>query len=56
MNGYKILVNAIKYHSPRRSQEVGEEVYNYLLEGKIVILDLSVGDATLRDKISKQIA
>ena len=27
-----------------------------MLEGKIVILDLSVGDATLRDKISKQIA
>jgi len=56
INGYKILVNAIKYHSPRRSQEVGEEIYNHLLEGKIVILDLSVGDATLRDKISKQIA
>lgn len=56
INGYKILVNAIKFHSPRRSQEVGEEIYNYLLEGKIVILDLSVGDATLREKISKQIA
>jgi len=56
INGHKILVNAIKYHSPRRNQEVGEEIYNHLLEGKIVILDLSVGDATLRDKISKQIA
>jgi len=56
INGYRILVNAIKYHSPRRSQEVGEEIYNHLLDGKIVILDLSVGDATLRDRISKQIA
>ena len=56
INGHKILVNAKKYHSPRRSQEVGEEIYNHLLEGKIVILDLSVGDATLREKISEQIA
>ena len=56
INGYKVLVNAKKYHSPRRSKEVGEEIYKHLLEGKIVILDLSVGDATLREKISKQIA
>jgi len=56
ISGYEILVNAVKYHSPNRSVEVAEEVYSFLEEGKIVILDLSVGDATMREKISKQIA
>jgi hypothetical protein len=56
INGYKILTNAKKFHSPRRSQEVGDEIYEHLSEGKIIILDLSVGDPTLREKISEQIA
>lgn len=56
INGYKVLTDAKKYHSPRRNQEVGDEIYNYLTDGKIVILDLSVGDPTLREKISRQIA
>lgn len=56
IKGYKVLVSARSYHSPRRSQEVGTEIYNYLRDGKIVVLDLSVGDAELREKISKQIA
>lgn len=54
--GYKVLTDARKYHSPRRSQEVADEIYQHLSGGKIVILDLSVGDPTLREKISKQIA
>lgn len=54
--GYKVLTNAKKFHSPRRSQEVGDEIYDHLSDGKIVILDLSVGDPTLREKISEQIA
>lgn len=56
INGYKALTNARKFHSPRRSQEVGDEVYEHLKNGKIVILDLSVGDPALREKISQQIA
>lgn len=56
INGYKVLTNARKFHSPRRSQEVGDEIYKHLENGNIVILDLSVGDPTLREKISKQIA
>lgn len=56
INGYKVLGDVRKFHSPRRSQEVGDEVYEHLLNGKIVILDLSVGDPTLRQKISQQIA
>jgi hypothetical protein len=54
--GHKILADAQRYHSPRRDAEVGDEIYKHLQEGKIVILDLSVGDPTIRERISKQIA
>ncbi|MDP9316783.1 MAG: DUF87 domain-containing protein [Chloroflexota bacterium] len=56
ISGHRILSDAVKYHSPRRTTDVAEEIYNYLVQGKIVILDLSVGDPTLREKISKQVA
>lgn len=56
IKGYGVLTDAKPYHSPRRSQEVGNEIYQHLLNGKIVILDLSVGDPELRKKISEQIA
>lgn len=56
IRGYRELADAKKYHSPRRTQEVGDEIYQHLVNGKIVILDLSVGDPMLREKISIQIA
>jgi hypothetical protein len=56
IKGYNVLVDARPYHSPRRGQEVGDEIYEHLKNGKIVILDLSVGDAELREELSKQIA
>jgi hypothetical protein len=54
--GFKVLLPARDYHTPRRSREVGDEIYDHLLAGKIVILDLSVGNPTLRERLSKQIA
>jgi hypothetical protein len=56
IKGYKVLMDARPYHSQRRDQEVGDEIYKHLSDGKVVILDLSVGDASLRDNISQQIA
>jgi hypothetical protein len=56
IKGYKVLIDARAYHSPRRSEEVGDEIYRHLENGKIIVLDLSVGDPTLREKIGKQIA
>ena len=56
INGYKVLADVRKFHSSRRAQEVTDEIYTHLLNGKIVILDLSVGDPTLRERISDQIA
>ncbi len=35
---------------------MAEEIYDHLIDGKIVILDLSVGDARIREKVSTQIA
>ena len=56
ISGYRILADALKYHSPRRTADVADEIYDFLKNGKIVILDLSVGDARIRDKVSTQIA
>jgi hypothetical protein len=56
ISGFLILKDSIKYHSPRREREVADEIYEYLVEGRIVILDLSVGDARIREKVSTQIA
>lgn len=56
MNGYKFIVEAQKYHTPNRVDEVANEIYKYLCNGKIIIIDLSVGNATLRDTLSKKIA
>ncbi len=56
ITGYRLLSSATKYHTSARTDDVAKEIYQYLVEGKIVIIDLSVGNATLRDKISKKIA
>ena len=56
INGYKLLVHAKPYHTSLRKDEVSKEIYEYLANGKIVILDLSVGNALLRENLSKKIA
>ena len=56
MYGYKCLFSAIKYHTAERKSPVSKEIYDYLNQGKIVILDLSVGIATMREKISTDLA
>lgn len=54
--GFKALFEANKYHTPERNVAVAQEIYDYLLQGKIVILDLSVGHAILRESVSKKVA
>ena len=54
--GLKALYPANIYHTKERKDDVAREIYNYLIEGKIVILDLSVGHAILRETLSKKIA
>ena len=55
-NGYKVLLGAKMYHTKERTVDVSHEIYTHLCNGKIVILDLSVGNAALREKLSKKIA
>ena len=57
IRGYKILINAKEFHScERNDEEVYGEIYKLLENGKIVILDLSVGIAKMRDRISSDLA
>jgi hypothetical protein len=56
ITGYKHLNPLKDFHSPDRNQDVSEEIYQHLLDGKIVILDLSVGDPNQRTRLSKVIA
>ncbi len=56
ITGYKHLNPLKDFHSPDRTKDVSEEIYEHLLIGKIVILDLSVGDPNQRSRLSKVIA
>ncbi len=56
ITGYKHLNPLKDFHSPDRTQDVSEEIYGHLLNGKVVILDLSVGDPNHRTHLSKVIA
>ncbi len=56
ITGYKHLAPLKDFHSPSRTQDVSEEIYQHLVAGKIVILDLSVGDPNQRTRLSKVIA
>jgi len=54
--GYRLLQPFKDYHAPNRSTDVCDEIYQHLVNGKIVILDLSVGDPVQRERLSKRIA
>lgn len=56
IRGFRTLEIAKEYHSSQKREEVNQEIYNALLDGKIVILDLSVGNALIRERVSKNIA
>lgn len=56
ISGFRLLADARKYHAPARSSNVADEIYQHLVAGKIVILDLSVGDPRIKDRISKDVA
>lgn len=54
--GYRAL-NAYKdYHTTKRSEDIYPEIIQFLDDGKIVILDLSVGPVSIRTTLSEKIA
>lgn len=56
ISGFRLLQPFSDYHSPKRNTDVSEEIYQHLCNGKIVILDLSVGDPIQRERLGKRIA
>ena len=56
ISGHQILADVRKFHAPTRTSDVAEEIYSHLTDGRVVILDLSLGNPTLREKISRDIA
>ncbi|WP_277640587.1 ATP-binding protein [Wolinella succinogenes] len=56
IRGYSALNQYKTYHSAKRKGVVEKEIYQHLLNGKIVILDLSSGPVSIREVLSKRIA
>lgn len=56
VRGYRAIASFSDYHSPRRQADVVEEIISHLLNGKIVILDLSAGPVEVRTVLSERIA
>jgi hypothetical protein len=56
IRGVRVLQSAREYHSPTRTQAVEPEVYEHLRNGRIVIIDLSVGPAVIRERVTAGIA
>lgn len=56
IRGFSLLSAYREYHSPRRRGAVEAEIYSHLSNGKIVILDLSVGTPLVRIRMADRIA
>jgi hypothetical protein len=54
--GFRLLQPYKDYHAPNRTTDVCDEIYQHLVAGRIVILDLSVGDPVQRERLGKRIA
>jgi hypothetical protein len=56
IRGYSLVAGFRPYHSPSRAGDVEAEIYSHLEAGRIVILDLSVGQVYVRKALSDRIA
>jgi hypothetical protein len=56
IRGWKAISSYTDFHSPSRNINVADEIYNLLVQGKIIILDLSVGPEEIRKVLSERIA
>jgi hypothetical protein len=56
IRGYSLIASYRPYHSPTRAGDVEAEIYRHLEAGRIVILDLSVGQVHVRSALSERIA
>lgn len=56
IKGRSLVGLAKAFHHPEGVKEIAKEIYEYLKAGKIVILDLSVGEQEMKERISKDVA
>jgi hypothetical protein len=56
ITSYRVIERQRAYHSARGTADVAADVYKELKQGKIVILDLSVGTESVREALAEQIA
>lgn len=56
IRGYRAIVPFVEYHSSKRQDDVIQEILGHIKNGKIVILDLSVGPVEVRTVLSRRIA
>ena len=56
IRGWRAIEAIRAYHSPARSDVAEEEIYQRLRAGRIVIIDLSVGNALIRDRVTQRLA
>jgi hypothetical protein len=54
--GWRAVQKYRPYHSSRRMSDITQEIVTHLDNGRIVILDLSVGPVEIREVLSKRIA
>jgi hypothetical protein len=54
--GYRMLTGIDYYHSSRRSGDVPGEIYSHLEDGRIVILDLSLMEPSMREERGERVA
>lgn len=54
-SGYRLLEPMRVYHAPNRTTDYAQDVLNELIQGKIVIVDLSLGTETVLRFISERI-
>lgn len=54
--GYRALNPYKEFHTTKRSDDIYKEIIQFLDDGKIVILDLSVGPVSIRTTLSEKIA
>jgi hypothetical protein len=54
--GWRAIQKYRPYHSQRRMADITNEIISHLDNGRIVILDLSVGPVEIREVLSKRIA
>jgi hypothetical protein len=51
-----IRTAAVQFHSPAGSADIGRDIYQLLTQGRIVIVDLSVGPPSVRERMAETIA